>query len=561
MSEVRLVIRDEQRDIQADRHGSFADRVIAALSAEPETIEELDAALERFIARGKGSYFHGFSLGIDDRLHDAGLVVIDLAARLVVCDSTCLAATPEGWVTYHDGKQATDVVVYYHLSGDWLLANHASGWRVCADERRRSRRLNPPLDGRAVIYGEPLLRFIAEQCFEVFRDRGAPPEVDYTDPDYQRQYDLLRDIHIRWMMTPRDDLRSRSPRQIMTVGQRFVSSSMQDRETQWSFTGQCPPGLDPDSAAYRLGAFGIHEAVVYYDLVRELLWRCRENVTKRARSSSDDLTREAFVADEILRLVQFCERWLDLPYSDLGQSTARSIIHNERARIPEGMSEQEAIVDSDCPLCEMQAELPGPVFLHLDGSHMDNEFAFSLWHETYEEWEQEQREREDFSRRFDARYEEQQRLGVEYPGGGYADPDFAWKRSFSAPESSEAPLSVRLFAIGSYLSELIVDLKAPPRDASCDRSRETRKSHTLVDRLTRVFRNLRKVVGSPDCDNARDVILPVLTDFRDALDIVAGERPDLAIKCVDLRNRLGRFLEPPSETSDVDWFGDDCRPC
>jgi hypothetical protein len=88
MSEVRLIVRDRERDIYADRHGSFADAVVAALSADPETIDELDVALERFIAAGEWSNFRGFSSGIDDRPYDAGLVVVDLAARLVVADSS-----------------------------------------------------------------------------------------------------------------------------------------------------------------------------------------------------------------------------------------------------------------------------------------------------------------------------------------------------------------------------------------------------------------------------------------------------------------------------------------
>ena len=31
---------------------------------------------------------------------------------------------------------------------------------------------------------------------------------------------------------------------------------------------ECPPGIDADSAAYRLGGFGSHENLMYYDLVR-----------------------------------------------------------------------------------------------------------------------------------------------------------------------------------------------------------------------------------------------------------------------------------------------------
>ena len=44
MIQVRLVVRDRERDLSGTCHGSDADRLIAALSAEPETIAELAAA-------------------------------------------------------------------------------------------------------------------------------------------------------------------------------------------------------------------------------------------------------------------------------------------------------------------------------------------------------------------------------------------------------------------------------------------------------------------------------------------------------------------------------------
>jgi hypothetical protein len=59
MSDVRLVIRDAQRDIYANCDEEFAECVVAALSAEPETIEELDVALERYVTPGEGSNFRG----------------------------------------------------------------------------------------------------------------------------------------------------------------------------------------------------------------------------------------------------------------------------------------------------------------------------------------------------------------------------------------------------------------------------------------------------------------------------------------------------------------------
>jgi hypothetical protein len=188
----------------------------------------------------------------------------------------------------------------------------------------------------------------------------------------------------------------------------------------------------------------------------------------------------------------------------------------------------------------MMADLPGPIFWHLDGSGMDPDFAFSF-HHTRDEWEADVREFEEFNRRFHSKREEEERLGVKYPGAGYADPDYAWSRSFVADDASaaagEAFLGVRLFAIGSHLAELIVDLKRPTEDRA------------LIDRLSRDFGNVREVCQTQDVELAAALTEPVLDRFRETLDVVAQTRADLQAKCADLQRRLDRFLEPPGESA------------
>src|SRR6266478_408881 len=107
MSEVKLNLVDAKRVLHGTIHGSVADACVAALSAEPETIEELEAALARYIKpRDTNAYFnwfssihcptnffsvssaesgpiHDFRAALDTEPWDAGIVVIDLAARIV----------------------------------------------------------------------------------------------------------------------------------------------------------------------------------------------------------------------------------------------------------------------------------------------------------------------------------------------------------------------------------------------------------------------------------------------------------------------------------------------
>ena len=49
MSYVRLNITDQNQTINGEDHGFLSDALVAALAAEPETVEELELALARFI--------------------------------------------------------------------------------------------------------------------------------------------------------------------------------------------------------------------------------------------------------------------------------------------------------------------------------------------------------------------------------------------------------------------------------------------------------------------------------------------------------------------------------
>ena len=180
MSEVRLVIREAECDWSGTIHASSADHAIAALSADPITIDELDTAMERFAKRSRRDRFLGnLSRGGCAEPYDAGLVVIDLIARLVVVDSTYSSPSHKGTISYHDGRSATDKLLRYHLAGDWLFLSDADHWQGVAEERRRARAALPRRDDRVVFYGRPLFEFIARECFAAFGRRArSPPRFD-----------------------------------------------------------------------------------------------------------------------------------------------------------------------------------------------------------------------------------------------------------------------------------------------------------------------------------------------------------------------------------------------
>ncbi len=379
MSEVRLNILDSNSAISGKAHGAVADAVVAALSAEPETIEELKTALERFIRplddRKPFAWFHSDT---NEEAWDAGIVVVDLAARIVAVESSYSSPQASGEILYLDDSRATEAWLRYRVPGDWLFVYTVGEYNALRDEHRR-RRAEPPLDARPVLYGSAMTEFIVNGCL--------------TAPDAQAE-GTLATIHESWLMTPRADLHNQSPRDVLMAKQDFIDFDIHTREWQWSALGEGPPPLARDSFAYLFAGFGSHEWVLYYDLVRWLLSKCWERFQ----------TERPDAATEVTRLEGIKRDWLETRQGDLGGRIPAALIESERRRIPLVMSTKEIIVDENCPLCQMLADESdegfAPTFWHLDGSNMDVGFAFSFCR-TREEWDEEERSRKAFAEEFD----------------------------------------------------------------------------------------------------------------------------------------------------------------
>jgi hypothetical protein len=412
MSEVKLNLTDPQQTIHGTIHGSIADSCVAALSAEPETIAELEAALSRYIKPLNGiSRFAWFRIDteIDEQPWDAGLVIIDLAARIVAAESTYSRPGRTGQVDYHDGKCATDVSVLYRVPDDWLFLNSVEEYRCLRAERLQRRLSTPPLDTRSILYGRPLLEFIANVVAE-----ATDSEQENSGPLHDA---LVTAIHIRWLMTAREDLRGKTPREVLLEKQDFIDYDLHTRSMQWSLQGEGPPCLAMDSFAYRFAGFGTHEWVIYYDLVRHLLYLAFDHVHQ---TSVDKLK---FVEQEIARLEEIKRDWLETPQQEYGGRTPENLIQSERRRLPITISGRELIIDEACPVCQMMAaesELSHELtFWHLDGSHMDDDFAFSPFL-TPEEWEVDRRKWKAFTEKFNREWEE--RHGRELCEQGAGEP-------------------------------------------------------------------------------------------------------------------------------------------
>src|SRR4051812_44545727 len=72
MSECTIIVRDASRAIHSQLHASYVDWFLAALADDPETIEELDFALRRFLPEhSHDSFFRWWRQGADAEPWDA----------------------------------------------------------------------------------------------------------------------------------------------------------------------------------------------------------------------------------------------------------------------------------------------------------------------------------------------------------------------------------------------------------------------------------------------------------------------------------------------------------
>lgn len=390
-SEVMVTLIDAEQARHEVLPTSLADVVLAALAAEPETLEELEAAVERYdrpILRE--GFLRHFRRGVNEEPCDAGVIIIDLPARLIATETASSIYQPEtaGYVLYcpdppPDWAAVADeeiTWVRYQLSADWSLRRKLVAWRAVADRRIAERAIWQGVDPRAVLFGPELALFIARECLAA-KSAGISAGIEETPAR----------IHARWLMTPREDLGGRTPREALLARCDFIDLDLQWRAHQWSATGECPDGVERNSGAYHSAGFGTHSNVIYFDMIRYLLDECWTRMKQEVR---------VILKEETARLERLQAEWLEdgCEYS----FSPNWILEQERRRLPVAMSPSEAIIDPDCPVCRAAAEDPfgGPTFWHLDGHHMllEDDFVFSFCR-TRGEWEAEQRKWEEFDRR------------------------------------------------------------------------------------------------------------------------------------------------------------------
>jgi hypothetical protein len=383
MSEIRINILDHNGSIHGTLHGSFTDALLASLMAEPETIAEFKLALERFEKPTEtwtplGSFKYGKSF----EPYDAGILIIDLAGRLICCESTYSYASREGSVRIDSefSDYADDdgyVYVPYKIPNDWRIVGTVLEFEGMSEVARRERSKTPFFDARTFLYGQPMITFLLTKL-------SAAADLDSED--------LFVEIHAEWLMTPCEGLFGKTPREVLLEKNDFIGYDLDTRSRQYSFTKVCPKPIPVSSSAYRFAGFGTNEIVIYYDLVRELLYRAVELL-----KIETDLNHEGRTS----RLEQIRDHWLESDNPEF-RRPPREIIENERRRLNMTSTAHEVLIDEDCPCCvALSEDFDTPMFWYLDGCNLEDRFEFSF-ELTRAEWEAEQERSRQFNADFDA---------------------------------------------------------------------------------------------------------------------------------------------------------------
>jgi hypothetical protein len=492
---------DEDRTIHVQVHDALVDIALAALSAEPVMIDELKAAMGRYVEPSVVEYFfEQCEEGLANRRTEGGHLIIDFTARLVV-NGTCAPEMPRlGSVLSCDERTTLDTWLPYRIPEQWQMTTDTRKWGELAQRRRPQFAEIGLCDAREVLYAK-----LAEALLD--RSRETRDDVEGS----------VDEIHDWWLLTPREDLLGKSPRDVLLARHAAVDGDVQDQGEIWSLLGRCPPGLSPRSHAYRCGGFGTHEIVLYHELTAMLL----REIGRRAGAPCDADRRQ-----EICHLEQLQQEWLHQPQSELYDQSPAALIARERARLPAVIPKGHEHFDHDCPLCRMMADSDQPMIWQLDSYPLELRFATSFC-KSRAEWERRQREAEEV--------EEDWRLSpptAPTTPSGFANDKKIWSNSFTNMGSlTDMPawesVNVMLFAIGGHMAELVQDLR---RDQDADEL--VRPLHVRFDDLRVCVREQRELL----------VVRSSIAEFVDALQTVWQAHDELGRKCADLETKLD-FLQ------------------
>ena len=526
MDECAVVVLEPTRCLVAESTDSdTAVTVLALVSEDPSSWEEAASVWPRCCSPAVCEFASGVPF-VETERESAIEALSGAHAWLVIDFESGSLFTGGGFqevgrdaafamVVDEDGKQHCPMSV--HLPPWWELHENADVSEIFQPRQSPFKR---PHVNRDVLYGAPFLADIAGRILETVTN----PEWQQSSAshDEHRRYPFTIAIHRDWLMTPREDLNGRIPRELLHGAIDWI-----DRVT-WGqrlrFEDGRPMVAAPDDwDRFATAPMGRQEMCIYFDLCRELInagwcWCEGDNGIHSEHSN------ESAVSRLIAFLKDVKEDWLNSSFE--GGSTPGFIIECDRRRVPrgagveiqgiQGVESEQHIADCDCPICEMMADgMFGIGFTSIDGHHLelDDEFAFSM-HETREAWEAQQREYQEFSAGLDRKQAEQEQTEARDPF------ETAWSglHHDGAIPGDRGGYLKTAFMIGEIVSDL-QRLEAEQEE---------------IRMLNKAFANYRRSEGSSSSGE----------HLKEILQTISKLYPELISKAADMQSRIDEAARP-----------------
>lgn len=363
---------------------------------------------------------------------------------------------------------------------------------------------------REVLWGAALFEFLARQMITKVHENESWIAEDWEGKPCG-DYELTKAIHREWLMSPHPMLGGGIPRDRLHIAKEWISDLV-DSQRFRIHDDESPVPVSTELSSFDTAPFGPHEIVLYFDA-------CRETIASGWRWLMDNPARvnQANVESDLACVMEaFLATWLQTPL-EAGPNPAE-VIRQERLRIPFIEDGDRHVYDCDCPICEMmQSGIFGPAVLHYDGHQLelDDEFAFSMC-ATRSEWESQKAEWAEIDASI-----ESERLAKRPPWDEAEHEDSVWEHTYVSGEGIPGDDRGHLqFAF--YVAELVSSLQ------------QHGAHQTDVDALNAAFRNYREA--------AIDEEFSAACTFIESLQSLAERHDYLALRCVDLKNRIEEII-------------------
>ncbi|MCA9168754.1 MAG: hypothetical protein KDB23_13860, partial [Planctomycetales bacterium] len=316
---------------------------------------------------------------LTDAVHDLHAAVNWLAIDLVE------KRVFTSWSYSDDDESAVETRENLHGRAPWWEIHLKASPRDLLSQRELAPQTPEP--HRDILWGPPFVRYVADQLLAAYLRMRLQHGPERSKQIYYEKIGIHRD----WLMTPRDDLHGKTPREILHAGKDW-HMTLVDRQYYLGYGDEFP--LPDEFSTLPQSPIGYREFIMYFDGCRELLdwgWQWLDDNAEVAQ-----LTNAADLLGE--ELSNFLTSWLARPLDGLDWLSAAKVIECDFRRVPVLRHGGHQPIDPDCPICEMlAANHREPTRIDFDGHQLelDDEFAFSTTSDR-EEWNLEHGNWDDF---------------------------------------------------------------------------------------------------------------------------------------------------------------------